>query len=69
MNSIEGERQSREIPDEDMISNEAILAILQEWCDMRSPSKIRKVENRTFVGDLLLVRTDQSESPFENVTR
>lgn len=30
VNSIEGERQSREIPDEDMISNEAILAILQE---------------------------------------
>lgn len=69
VNSIEGERQSREIPDEDMISNEAILAILQEWCDMRSRSKIRKVENRTFLGDLLLVRTDQSESPFENVTR
>lgn len=30
VNSVEGERQIREIADEDMISNEAILAILQE---------------------------------------
>lgn len=51
-----------------MISNEAILAILQEWCDMRNRSKLLKLENRTF-GYLLLVRTDQSDSPFENVAR
>lgn len=68
MNSVEGERQSREIADEDMISNEAILAILQEWCDMRNRSKLFKLENRTFEY-LLLARTDQSDSPFENVAR